>query len=157
MNLATTNGVSVSQLPSFPAGRPSAGLGRLFGTVQSVGTNEFTLQTLWGRTLSVDVNSSTTYNIPADAICGGVCNIACQGLGCIIVGDVLRVRVSLQSDGSLLASEVDYIEGPGQQIYEGTIVSLNTSGGNTTMDLSLQNAEARPPRLARFIWAYSPT
>ena len=140
VNLATTNGVSVSQLPSFPAGRPSSALGRLFGTVQSVGTNQFTLQTVWGRTLSVDVNSSTTYNIPADAICGGVCNIACQGLGCIMVGDVLRVRVSLQSDGSLLASEVDYIEGPGQQIYEGTIVSLNTSGGNTTMDLFLQNA-----------------
>ncbi len=140
VNLATTNAVSVSQLPSFPAGRPSSGLGRLFGTVQSLGTNQFTLQTLWGRTLNVDVNSSTTYNIPSDAICGGVCNLACQGFGCIIVGDVLRVRVSLQPDGTLLASEVDYIEGPGQQIYEGTIVSLNTSGGNTIMDLFLQNA-----------------
>jgi hypothetical protein len=140
VNLSATNAVSVSQLPAFPAGHPSSGLGRLFGTVQSLGTNQFTLQTLWGRTLSIDVNSSTTYNIPATAICGGLCNIACQGFGCLLVGDVLEVRVSLQSDGSLLASEVDYIEGPGQQIYEGTIVSLNPSGSNTTMNLILQNA-----------------
>ena len=142
VNLAATNAVSVSQLPSFPAGHPSSGLGRLFGTVQSLGTNQFTLQTPWGRTLTIDVNSSTTYNIPSDAICGGVCNIACQGFGCLIVGDILKVRVSLQPDGSLLASEVDYIEGPGQEIYEGTIVSLNTSGSNTTMNLILQNAAA---------------
>jgi predicted component of type VI protein secretion system len=140
VNLAATNAVSVSELPSFPAGHPSSGLGRLVGTVQSLGTNQFTLQTPWGRTLTIDVNSSTTYNIPANAICGGLCNVACQGFGCLIVGDILKVRVSLQSDGSLLASEVDYIEGPGQQIYEGTIASLNTSGSNTTMNLILQNA-----------------
>lgn len=142
VSLAATNGVSVSRLPSFPAGHPSSGLGKLFGTVQTVGTNQFTLQTPWGRTLTIDVNGSTTYNIPFTAICGGLCNIACQGLGCIIVGDVLKVRVNLQPDGSLLASEVDYIVGPGQQIYEGTIVSLNTSGSNTTMNLILQNAAA---------------
>ncbi len=142
VNLATTNGVSVSQLPSFPAGHPSSGLGRFFGTVQSLGTNQFTLQTAWGRTFTIDVNSSTTYNIPSTAICGGLCNIACEGLGCITVGDVLEVRVSLQSDGSLLASEVDFIDGPNQEIYQGTIVSLNTSGSNTTMNLILQNASA---------------
>jgi predicted RecA/RadA family phage recombinase len=140
--LAATNAVSVSELPSFPAGHPSSGLGRLVGTVQSLGTNQFTLQTAWGRTVTIDVNSSTTYNIPSDAICGGVCNIACQGFGCLMVGDILKVRVSLQSDGSLLASEVDYIEGPGQEIYEGTIVTLNTSGSNTTINLILQNAGA---------------
>jgi hypothetical protein len=112
----------------------------LFGTVQSLGTNQFTLQTAWGRTVTIDVNSSTTYNIPATALCDGVCNLACQGFGCLIVGDILKVRVSLQSDGSLLASEVDYVEGPGQQNYEGTIVSLDTSGSNTTMNLILQNA-----------------
>lgn len=140
VNLATTNAVSVSQLQSSPAGHPSSGLGRLFGTVQSLGTNQFMFQTPWGRTLTIDVNSSTTYKIPTNALCGGVCNVACQGFGCLLVGDVLEVRVNLQSDGSLLASEVDYIEGPGQEIYQGTIVSLNTSGNNTTINLILQNA-----------------
>jgi hypothetical protein len=140
VNLAATNAVSVSELPSSSVGRPSPGLGRLFGTVQSLGTNQFTLQTAWGRTVTIDVNSSTTYNIPANALCGGVCNLACQGFSCLLVGDVLEVRVSLQSDGSLLASEVDYVEGPGQESYEGTIASLNTSGSNTTMNLILQNA-----------------
>jgi len=142
VNMAAVNGVSVSQLPSFPAGRASSGLGRLFGTVQSLGTNQFTLQTAWGRTVSVDVNNSTTYNFPANAVCGGLCNIACQGFGCLQVGDFLKVRVSLQSDGSLLASEVDYVEGPGQELYEGTIVSLNTAGATTTMNLILQSAAA---------------
>jgi hypothetical protein len=140
VNLAATNAVSVSELPSSPAGQPSSGLGRMVGTVQSLGMNQFTLQTAWGRTVTIDVNSSTTYNFPPNALCGGVCNVACQGFGCLIVGDILKVRVSLQSDGSLLASEVDYIEGPGQENYEGTIVSLNTSGSNPTMNLILQNA-----------------
>jgi len=142
VNLAATNAVSVSELPSSPAGHPSSGLGRLVGTVQSLGTNQFTLQTAWGRAVTIDVNGSTTYNIPANALCGGVCNVACQGFGCLIVGDILKVRVSLQSDGSLLASEVDYVEGPGQETYQGTIVSLNTSGSNTTMSIILQNAGA---------------
>jgi len=150
VNLAAPNGVSVSQLPSFPAGHPSSGLGHLVGTVQSLGTNQFTLLPLWwGQAVTINVNSSTTYNIPANAICGGVCNVACQGFGCLIVGDILKVRVSLQPDGSLLASEVDYIAGPDQLLYEGSIASLNTSGGNTTMNLILQSP---PPSTTRVLY-----
>ena len=138
VNLAAPNAVSVAQLPSVPAGHPNRGLGHLIGTVQSLGTNQFTLETPWGRTLTIDVNSSTIYDIPPTAVCGGLCNLTCQGIGCLIVGDIVKLRVSLQPDGSLLASEVDYIEGPGQEIYEGTIVSLSPPGAPTAMNLFLQ-------------------
>jgi hypothetical protein len=144
VDLAATNGVTLSQLPSPATGQPISALGRLIGTVQSVGTNQFTLQTPDGRTFTVDVNSSTTYNIPSSALCpisGTVsCNLACPAdtFSCVAVGEVVKVTVSLQSDGTLLASEVDYVQSAGQQVVEGTIVGLSLSGGNTIMDLILQ-------------------
>jgi hypothetical protein len=138
VNLAATNGVTLSQSSSPVTGQPISAPGQLMGTVQSLGANQFTLQTADGRTFTVYVNSSTTYDIPPTAFCGGVCEIACQGLGCLIRGDVVKVEVSLQPDGTLLASEVDYLQSPGQQVVEGTIVGLSVSPDGTIMDLILQ-------------------
>jgi hypothetical protein len=138
VNLAAPNGVTLSQLPSPPAGEPTSVLGQLMGTVQSLGTNQLTLQTSSGGTFTVYVNGSTTYDIPPTAFCGGVCEIACQGLGCLIRGDVVKVEVSLQPDGTSLATEVGYLQGAGQQAVEGTIVGLSVSPDGTTMDLILQ-------------------
>jgi hypothetical protein len=138
VNLAAPNGVAVSQLPSPVAGQPTSALGLLVGTVQSVGASDITRQTSYGATFSVDVNSGTTYDIPPTALCGGVCNLACQGLGCLAVGDVVEADVSLQSDGALLASEVDFIESAGQQVVEGTVVGTTPSEAGTFIDLILQ-------------------
>jgi len=138
VNLAAPNGVTLSQLPLPAAGQPTSVLGQLMGTVQSVGASEITLQTSYGATFSVYVNSSTTYDIPPTALCGGVCNLACQGLGCLVAGDVVKVDVRLQSDGTLLASEVDFVESAGQQVVEGTIVETTPSEAGTFIDLILQ-------------------
>jgi hypothetical protein len=138
LNLGAANGVILSQLPSPAAGQSTSGLGQLMGTVLSLGTNQITLQTSCGGIFTVYVNSSTSYDIPPTALCGGVCEIACQGLGCLIRGDIVKVEASLQADGTLLASEVDYIESAGQQAVEGTIVGVTPWEAGTSIDLILQ-------------------
>jgi hypothetical protein len=144
VNLAATNGVTLSQLPSPPAGGPISGLGTLIGTAQSVGTNQFTLQTADGRTFTIYVNGSTTYSLPdslclpGSTICPALSTCAINTFSCLIVGEVDRVTVSLQLDGTLLATEVAYLQPATQQAVEGTIVGLSTSGGNTIIDLILQ-------------------
>ena len=42
-----------------------AHLGHLIGTVQTVGTNQFTLLSGEGRTFTIGVNSGTTYEFPS--------------------------------------------------------------------------------------------
>lgn len=142
VNLAAPNGVTLSQLPSSSTGQQTPVLGQLTGTVQSVGTNQITLQTSSGATFTVDVNSSTTYDIPTNALCSGVCTLACGGLGCLVAGDVVEADVILQSDGTLLASEVDFVESTGQEVAEGTIVAVTAWEAGTSIDLILQ---ATPP------------
>jgi len=147
VNLAAPNAVTVSPMPPNPQnGQLTAGLGRVYGTVTSLGTNQFTLKTPWNQTLAIQVNGRTYYSIPSNAFCDGPCNSTCNGMGqgfpCLLSGDVLRADVAVQSDGSVFAYELDYLVGPGQEVYEGPITSLSTSGGTTTMNLILQNPAA---------------
>jgi hypothetical protein len=135
VNLGASNGVTISQVSSPSSGAPIPGLGKLTGTVQNVGNNQFTLQTWDGRTFTIDVNTSTTYSgFPSS----DTCSVSAEAFGCLATGQVVRVTVTLQSDGTLLASEVDYVQASTQQSVEGNIVGLSTSNGNTIMDLVVQ-------------------
>jgi hypothetical protein len=136
VNLAATSGVTLSQMTPPQPGGPIPALGMLTGTVQTPGTNQFTLQTLDGRTLTIEVNSSTTYSGFPSSACSA------QGFSCLATGQTVNVTVSLQSDGSLLATAVDYLQLPTQQTVEGNIIGLSTSGGNTIMDLVIQQQPA---------------
>ena len=140
LNLDATNGVTLSEVSTPQTGVPVPAVGKLTGTVESVTTssNQFTLQTLEGRTFTIDVNGSTTYS---DFPSGGSCSSSSEGFGCLAAQQVVNVTVTLQSDGSLLATAITYIQLPTQQTVEGTIVGLSTSGGNTIMDLIVQ----KPP------------
>ena len=84
-----------------------------------------------GRTFTIDVDSSTTYDYPSS-----VCST--DNFSCLATQQVVKVEVSLQTDGTLLASEVNYVQPAGQMTVEGNIIRLSTSGGNTLMDLILQ-------------------
>ena len=132
VNLAATNGVTVEQVKPPQSGGPIPSVGRLAGTVQTVGTNQFTLQTLEGRAFTIAANSSTTY--------GGFPTSACsaQGFSCLAQGQAVRVMVTMQTDGTLLAVAVNYVQLPGQVTVTGNIISLSSSGGNTIMDLIIQ-------------------
>jgi hypothetical protein len=84
-----------------------------------------------GRTFTILVDSNTTYSFP-----GSVCPASASS--CLAAGQVVKVLVSLQSDGGLLASKVEYFQPATQQSVEGSIVGLSMSGDNTIMDLILQ-------------------
>jgi len=144
VNLEATNGVTISQLPIPPSGQHRH-LGHLVGTVQSVtpqtgALTGFTLQSLFGKTFTIDVNSSTTYNYPS-AVCSA------DNSTCVGAQQIVKVEVTQQSDGSLLASEVDYLQAAGQIMVEGNILRLSSSGGNTLMDLILQSGPNAPNTL----------
>jgi len=133
VNLGVTNGVTIKELPPVPPSGPPP-FGFLFGTIQSVNANQdqFTLQTGWGGTFTVDVNSSTTYgNFPSSAC-------STSGLACLATGDVVQVQVaSIQADNTLVAASVSYVQAASQQVVQGNVISLSTSSGSTVMTLLL--------------------
>jgi len=133
VNLGVVNGVTIKELPSTPSLGPPL-FGFLFGTVESVSTsqNQFVVQTRWGWTLTVDVNSSTSYeNFPISA-----CSTA--SLSCLTKGDIVQVQVaSVQMDGTLLAASVSYVQAASQQVVRGDVIGLTTANGSTVMTLLL--------------------
>ena len=133
VNLGVANGVTVSQLPPVaPSYFPQFGF--LTGTVQSVNAtqNQFMVQTAWGRTFTIDSNSSTAYDDFPSSVC------ATGSISCLVAGQIVQVQIaSIGADGTLLASQVTYLQAAGQQTAEGTIVGLSTSNGTTVMKLIL--------------------
>jgi len=133
VNLAVANGVTVEQLPSAPPfGFPRFGF--LAGTVEKVNSNpmQFTLQTLDGRTFTIDVNSSTTYQNFPSSVC------AMSAFSCLASGQMVQVQVaSVEMDGTLLAAQVSYVQAGSQQVVEGNVLSLSTANGTTVMKLLL--------------------
>jgi hypothetical protein len=130
--LSAPNGVTVSEVSPSQTGGAIPAIGKLIGTVQTVGSNQFTLQSLWGKTFTINVDSGTTYSTFPSSAC------STAGFGCVQTGQVVQIMITFQSGGGLLASEVDYIQLPTQQTVEGNIIGLSTSGGNTVMDLIIQ-------------------
>jgi hypothetical protein len=135
VDLSAANGVTLSEvIPPQPHG-PIPALGKLVGTVQGTGTSQFTLQTLEGRSFTINVNTSTTYSgFPTSA----TCLASAETFSCLATGEVVNVTVTLQTDGTLLATAVDFVQIPSQQTVEGDIIGLSSSGGNTIMDLIIQ-------------------
>lgn len=132
VNLGVANGVTIKPLPSAPpSGFPPFGFVR--GTVQSVGQNQFTLQTLDGRTFTIDVNGNTTYENFPTSVC------ATSGFSCVATQEIVKVQVAnVVGPAELLAGEVDYIQQASQQSAEGDIIGISTtSSGTTTMTLLL--------------------
>jgi hypothetical protein len=131
VNLGVANGVALKELPPTPpVGPPQFGF--LFGTVQNVNAsqNQFTLQSPWGRTFTIDVNSSTTYQNFPTSVCGT------SGFSCVVSGEIVQVQVaSVQTDGTLLAATVSYVQTASQQVVQGNIIKLSTANSNTVMTL----------------------
>lgn len=137
VDLAATDGVTLSQLPVPPTAVPAPHVGVLYGTVGSLGTNEFTIGSADGRSFSILVNGGTTYVFPT-----AVCSV--EGFGCLATGQFVKVAVDLEPDGTLLATEVDYIRQANVVAFLGTIVNLSNSGGTTIMNLIVQEESAAP-------------
>ncbi len=136
VNLAATNGVTISTLPA-----PRPQMGFVEGTIQSTFTSTasnssqegFTLQTADGRTFSIDVDSNTTYNYP-----NSVCST--DNFACLAAQQVVQVQLTF-SNGSLTATAVNYEQAAGVTVFEGDIIRLSTSNGNTIMDMIIQKGQ----------------
>ena len=129
VNLGATNGVTVGQLPTQ---QPHFGF--LGGVVTGVNAsaNQFTLQTAWGNTLTVDTSSSTTFtNFPSSGC-------ATPGLACVQTGDILLVQISgIEGKGVVDASQVGYVADANDITVEGTIVGATPAVGNTPASFTL--------------------
>ncbi|MGB8030281.1 MAG: hypothetical protein WCF30_11520 [Terracidiphilus sp.] len=117
VNLAATNGVSISELP--PATQQ---FGFLVGTVAEVSptTDQFTMQFPWGPSPTLAVNSSTTYNnFPASAC-------ATPSIACLAQGQIVKVQISGVGGNylPLTVSQVTYVQQASAQTVEGTIVAI---------------------------------
>ncbi len=138
VNLGVTNGITVGELP--PMTTPSPRFGFLNGTVESVNASqsEFTLQTPWGRTFTVETTSSTTFSDFPSSAC------ASEGFACLAQGQVVQAQISgVESGGILTASQVAYLQAANQQTVEGVIFSYSATGmkillrGNPTFSSAL--------------------
>lgn len=123
VNLGATNGITLAQLPPSAPSQPPQ-FGSVTGTVESISSsqNQFTVQTAWGKTFTIDTNSSTTYNdFPPQ-----VNNICAASFYCGLFDEqIVQIQVaSVESDGDLLAAQVTYIQAAGQQTVVGTIVAI---------------------------------
>ncbi len=137
INLAAANGVNAAVSTPPSAGKAVVALGKLRGITQSLGTNQFVLQNADTRTFTILVDSDTQYAYPS-TLCPA------EDFSCVATEQTLDVQLALQSDGTLFATEVRYLQPSTQSSFEGTIVSLNTSDGNTVIDVLVQNNTSGP-------------
>ena len=123
VNLGAANGVSLSQVPATTAGQVPP-FGFVTGTFVSLNAsaNQFTMQTAWGKTLTVDVNSNTQLVDWPPCVSPG-------GLYCLKAGDAVQVQVAaVESDGSLLAASVKWLLVNNAQSVLGTVVGYSATG-----------------------------
>lgn len=137
VNLSAANGVTITELPTAPT-PPQFGfvIGAVLGTTPSL--NQFTLQTPWGQPLVIDTTSSTTFNNFPSSACSTL------GFGCLAQGQIVKVAISsVQGDGNLMASEVDYVQAAAAQTVEGTVINilpLPTPAGEEIVQMILHSS-----------------
>ncbi len=126
VNLSVANGVTASELPPAPTPQQFGGL---TGTVETVtaNSNQFTLQTAWGRTFTIDTTSSTTFgNFPSSSC-------STPGLGCLAQGQVVRTQIAgLGTNGALTASAVTYVQQAAAVTVQGTVIRLIPSSSTAS-------------------------
>jgi hypothetical protein len=137
VNLSVTNGVTISELPPVPT-PPQFGF--LRGTVGTVtaSSNQFTLQTPWGRSFTIDTTSSTAFNNFPSSAC------KTPGIACLAQGQIVQVQISsVGKDGTLTASQVTYVQEATAQTVEGTIIRIlpyPTPAGEEIVQMLLHNS-----------------
>jgi len=123
-NLIINNGaIAVTPVLDVMAVSASSDLGQITeftGNIVSVNTsgNSFVMQGPYGFQETIDVNSSTLYN-------------GSNSLGSLMANGIVSVEGTVQSDGSILASEVELIT-TDQAFISGRILAINP-GPSVTM------------------------
>jgi hypothetical protein len=96
----------------------------VLATVQSVNGQQATIQTALGNSLTIGLNSTTSYNYPST-----VCPAASSS--CLATGQIVDLNLSLLGDGSLVAQSVTYSDASGGAAARGTILASPAGGVNS--------------------------
>jgi len=124
INTSVQNDLSVSPTINLTQVQPfSTGEFEHFhivGTVSSISSPNFTLQTAFGnQTLTIATDSNTQYEF------GNSCQA--DNFSCIATGQLLKVKVKLMSGGTLLATHVELFSAQGIPSFQGVVTSANAS------------------------------
>jgi len=123
LNFGTSGSGAVTVTQSTgTAGSSKIGNFNVTGQVASVTaspTNQFTLTTPAGKTLTIKANAAAFEFARA--------NCAANDFTCLATGQIVDANVDIFSDGSLSATEVDFDDATGTQQVSGTIVTENNS------------------------------
>lgn len=96
----------------------------VLATVQSVNGQQATIQTALGNSLTVDLNTTTSYNYPSS-----VCSTA--SASCLVTGQIVDLNLSLLGNGSLVAQSVTYADASGGAAARGTVLATPANGANS--------------------------
>jgi hypothetical protein len=96
----------------------------VLATVKSVNGTQATIQTALGDSLTIDLNSSTSYSYPS-----AVCSAASSS--CLTAGQIVDLNLSLLGNGSLVAQSVTYADASGGAAARGTILATPGSGADS--------------------------
>lgn len=96
----------------------------VLATVQSINGQQATIQTALGNSLTIGLNSATTYSYPST-----VCPAASSS--CLATGQIVDLNLSLLGDGSLVAQSVTYADATGGAAARGTVLATASGGANS--------------------------
>lgn len=119
LNFAASNAVTVTELSPGEDGELDE-MRDIFGAVQSVGTNQFTLQTALGTPLTINVDSNTQFNFSQG-------NCPANNFSCVAMGQILHVDAVLMAGGTLLAKQVELLALPQNLEFHGEITKVDSS------------------------------
>jgi hypothetical protein len=117
LNLAASNGIIATPLPSAQLTSPLVEIDDVVGQVTSVGTNQFTLLPIGGLTLTSGVSSSTVFGFPSSTC-------AANNFSCVAVNQILEVNLDLLGNGKFQAISVVPDDATGETEVQGTITSI---------------------------------
>ena len=131
---AASGAVTVTQFTGVAGGSSAIGNFNVSGQVGSITTsptNQFTLTTPTGQSLTIQATSSAFEFARA--------NCAANNFTCLATGQIVDANVDVFSNGTLGATEVDFDDVSGTQQVSGTIVSENNSPP-TSFQMIVHNA-----------------
>lgn len=126
-DLSISPTISVIQLsaPSSNGGDQGDEDMEIVGSITSIDQSghTFMIQTgMNGPSYTISTNGNTQYDF------GTSCSA--ENFSCLQTGQIVKVDAKMQSDGSLLAFEVKFVQPPNQMSFSGTITSVGSGGSS---------------------------
>jgi Domain of unknown function (DUF5666)/Domain of unknown function (DUF4382) len=117
-DLSVTPAINLTPVPPMPGGEFEHF--HIVGSVTAINSPNFTLQTnVGGQTFTIATDSNTMFQFEDSC--------KADDFSCIAVGQVLKVKVKLMADGTLLATHVQLFEEQGFANFQGIVTSANAA------------------------------